>query len=281
MRSLGITHVRLPFGAWCVSGPRSGEPFVGPCLEALDAALDQLDAAGLLVLLDLHGPVGGVNKEAPTGHIDHSWHPEHFDTVASLDVLRVVAERYSSRRCICGLGVANEPSECISAEVLANYYVDAVRTIRQAGMRAGEVAVFLPIFTERRAPDFRRLWECDYAKYEDCVFDVHLYQCFGLSWHILTLGRHFAEARKRAELLESLPACSVTEWSLALPRRCLDGINDEEQMDAWRQFAKAQLEAYDNSATHGWFFWTWKEQHHHSWSFRDCVEMGLLEIGGA
>lgn len=278
MRAAGVTHVRLPFGAWCVAGPRPGEPYVGPCLQALDRALDQLEDAGLMVLLDLHGPVGGVNGEPPTGRQDASWKPECFDAKASLAVLKTVAERYAGRFCVCGLGVANEPAETMAAKDLAQYYEDAIRIIRQAGMRPGQVTVLLPIFTERRAKEFMTLWEEGYPKYQDCAFDLHFYQCFGPTWTMLPLSSHLQKARERAQLLKSLPACSVTEWSLALPAWALRGLSLAEQRQAWKDFAEAQLEAYDSGTTHGWFFWTWKDGNHVTWSMRDCLQEGLLQL---
>eukprot|EP00930_Biecheleria_cincta_P035250 TRINITY_DN24253_c0_g2_i1.p1 TRINITY_DN24253_c0_g2~~TRINITY_DN24253_c0_g2_i1.p1 ORF type:complete len:862 (-),score=170.96 TRINITY_DN24253_c0_g2_i1:171-2735(-) len=279
IRSAGLSHVRLPFGFWCVA-PREGEPYVGPCLEALDRALDMIEDAGLMVLLDLHGTVGGETHEAPCGHSDKNWTRRRWNPKASLEVLRIVAERYAGRRCICGLGVANEPSESIPARDLARYYEAAVSTIRQAGMRAGQVAVFLPIFTERRINEFLQLWKAGYPKYEDVVFDVHFYQCFGLIWNNLPQESHLSQARKRKEALQSLPTCCVSEWSLGLPGWISNTLRrqSEEQLKAFeRQFAEAQLEAYE-SATHGWFFWTWRDSAGRSWNMKRCIDEGVLRV---
>lgn len=75
------------------------------------------------------------------------------------------------RACVCGVGVCNEPATSVPAGVLRKYYEAATETVRLAGMRAGEVTVLLPIFTELRTSDFLDLWEANYPKYEDtaCV----------------------------------------------------------------------------------------------------------------
>lgn len=279
MRAAGLSHVRLPFGFWCVS-PREGEPYVGPCLEALDHALDMIEEAGLMVLLDLHGTVGGESHEAPCGHSDKNWTRRRWDPKASVEVLRIVAERYAGRRCICGLGVANEPSESLPARDLARYYEAAVSTIRQAGMRAGQVAVFLPIFTERRINEFLQLWRAGYPKYEDCVFDVHFYNCFGLIWNNIPQDTHLSMARKRKEILAGLPSCCVSEWSLGLPSWLSSSLSRQSEAhlkDFERQFAEAQLEAYE-SATHGWFFWTWRDSAGRSWNMKRCIDECVLKV---
>mmetsp|Transcript_72002 Transcript_72002/g.134607 ORF Transcript_72002/g.134607 Transcript_72002/m.134607 type:complete len:896 (+) Transcript_72002:75-2762(+) len=279
MRAAGFTHVRLPFGAWCVVGPRPGEQYVGPCLAELDKALEDLEAAGLMVILDLHGPVGGISEGAPSGHKNSAWRTSHWDEKASLEVLRIVAERYSSKHCICGFEVANEPSESLSVSRLADYYEKAVKTVRTAGMAGGDVTVILPIFTERRRGDFIARWEQNYRMYEDCAFDLHLYQCFGLTWKGYRPDGHIKEAQKRKEILEELPACLVGEWSLAATG--LEKLGGSELTDFFRKFADKQLQVYDDSATHGWFFWTWKDSAGTAWCLRDCLEKGIFKVPGA
>lgn len=277
MRAAGVTHVRLPFGAWCIQGPRPGEPYVGPCLEALDKALDLIESEGLRVVLDLHGTVGGENAEAPCGRINPKWKPEDWDPTASLAVVRIVAERYANRISVCGFGVLNEPAECIPAKRLAKYYEDCVQAIRQAGMKAGEVSVVLPIYTEGRLEEFLKLWEANFDKYEDCVFDLHFYQCFGVSWTIRSLQRHLKQALLREQILNALPTCCVSEWSLALPDKAKAGLCEDELQEAYKAFAQNQLTAYE-TATHGWFFWTWKDGAGVEWCLKDALERGLLEI---
>jgi len=277
MREAGFSHVRLPFGAWCVVGPRRGEPYVGPCLEALDSALEQLESAGMRVILDLHGGVGGENSEAPCGRIHGDWRPQCWDRRSSLRVLQIVAERYAGRVCICGFSVANEPAENISAKDLTSYYEAAVRTIRQAGMRAGEVAVLLPIFTERRIGEILDIWEERYPHYEDCVFDLHFYQCFGSAWGMVSRDRHLQLASDRVQCLDQLPTCCVSEWSLALPSGATKGLSEEDCGDLYRRFGQKQVEAYEH-ATHGWFFWTWRDSAGVVWNCRDALARGLLQV---
>eukprot|EP00928_Gymnodinium_smaydae_P079985 TRINITY_DN63798_c0_g1_i1.p1 TRINITY_DN63798_c0_g1~~TRINITY_DN63798_c0_g1_i1.p1 ORF type:complete len:699 (-),score=99.24 TRINITY_DN63798_c0_g1_i1:22-2118(-) len=279
MRKAGLSHVRLPFGYWCIA-PRANEPYVGQCLEALDRAIDMIESAGLFVLLDLHGTVGGESAEAPCGHRDSNWKPQDWNPTASLEILRIVAERYAGRKSICGIGVANEPSEALDVQVLAGYFEAAVDVIRQAGMRAGQVAIFLPIFTERRIGEFMHRWKEAYPKYADCVFDVHFYQCFGPYWTALSEDAHLQQARARKDALQSLPCCCVSEWSLALPEGLERSLSQRSAcylQECQRRFGEAQLEAYE-TATHGWFFWTWRDSAGLPWNMKRCLADGVLKV---
>jgi len=279
IRAGGLTHVRLPIGAWCVAGPRPGEPYVGPCLGDLDRAMDLIEGEGLRVVLDLHGAVGGESGERPCGHEDTGWKAGHWDFQASLAALRTLCERYVGRACVCGVGVCNEPATSVPAGVLRKYYEAATETVRLAGMRAGEVTVLLPIFTELRTSDFLDLWEANYPKYEDCAFDLHLYQCFGPYWNSKSVSGHMAAARERANLLRGMPMCCVSEWSAALPLAVAQDCSEEEFRVVCRKFAQLQLEAYE-TATHGWFFWTWKDSAGIVWDMQRCIEEGLLKVPG-
>lgn len=50
----GLNHVRIPIGYWSVI-PIEGEPFVQGAYEHFGQALDWANAAGLKVMIDLHG----------------------------------------------------------------------------------------------------------------------------------------------------------------------------------------------------------------------------------
>jgi len=50
---------------------------------------------------------------------------------------------------------------------------------------------------------------------------------------------------------------------------------DEFQLSAaYRGFASAQLLSFEKYA--GWFFWTYRTEVTPEWSYRDCVEQGLI-----
>jgi len=61
----GLNHVRLPIGYWSII-PIPGEPYVQGAYEFLGKALDWAQAAGLKVIIDLHG--GKPNNGRPAYH---------------------------------------------------------------------------------------------------------------------------------------------------------------------------------------------------------------------
>jgi len=277
IQAAGLSHVRLPIGAWCVLGPRPGEPFVGPCLEDLDRAMDLIEAEGLRVVLDLRGGVGGQNAERQCGHEQLEWRPRMWDVEACLEALRVLCERYAGRACVCGVGVLGEPSMDIPGAELSRYCEAAVEVVRRAGMRAGEVTVLLPVFPELRAAEVLDLWDASYPRYEDCTFDVHLYQWRGAYWETKSLAGHMQAAAHRATLIGRMPTCCVSEWCLALPKLAMSSAGEDEARDICADFARLQLEAFE-VATHGWFFWTWKDSTGIQRSLRTCLAKGVLKI---
>ena len=113
MRKEGLTHVRLPIAAWNVIGPRPDEPFVGPCLEDLDRALDNIEAAGLMVVLDLHGHTGGISNNPPAGFKNPNWRQSDWDIDTNLEVLRILAERYAERHCVPSKSRMNPRLACL------------------------------------------------------------------------------------------------------------------------------------------------------------------------
>lgn len=54
MAAAGLNHVRIPIGYWSIL-PRDGDPYVQGAYDVLGKALDWAQAAGLKVMIDLHG----------------------------------------------------------------------------------------------------------------------------------------------------------------------------------------------------------------------------------
>merc|ERR1719356_302270 len=98
-----------------------------------------------------------------------------------------------------------------------------------------------------------------------------------MGWGMLTTDMHISSAKGREKLLRSLPACLVGEWSLNLPRQVTEGLNEESLAQLQERFAAAQLDAYE-CATHGWFFWNWKDAAGTPWSMSKCLELRRLQI---
>jgi len=278
IRALGMNAVRVPFGYWVVMGASNEDEFVGPCIEYLDRVVAWCQAHGLQVLLDLHGAPGGESGEKPCGRErkDWCWRDWRFDE--SIAALRTIATRYRGHEAVTGIAVCNEPSETVPAGALCQFYDRAVRTIREAGMPPDEVSIVLPVYRTERLDEIWRLWNRHYdgfARHANVAFDLHLYHCFGPWWQRQSLGTHLRMSKRHRKILRRVPAV-VGEWSLALPPRA-SGDCPQEEDDALRAFAAAQLEAY-GQASHGWFFWNWRDspRQHPGWDAQKCVERHWL-----
>ncbi|CAE8683944.1 unnamed protein product [Polarella glacialis] len=281
IKEMGLNSVRLPFGYWVVMGCRHGEPYQGPAMEYIDRALDWADEVGLQVVLDLHGCPGGESPDAPCGRRlrpKSKWHWTQWRVAESLQALEKLALRYRDRACVTGIQVCNEPSTEIPLEKLCEYYDLAMTTVRRAGMSEDHVAVLLPAFQR----DLREVATAFSARsggrHRNFCFDMHYYHCF--DWYNdLTMGSHLGHIEEHRKELELFPCC-IGEWSMALGRRaskcrCLPA------KEIRAMFAKAQRTTYD-SASHGWFFWNWKDGNGGDWDYRQaCLTDRESLIGAA
>ncbi|CAE7568358.1 exgA [Symbiodinium natans] len=289
----GFNAVRIPFGYWIVTGPAahlamlllrprnshnlaSGELYVGPGLDFLDRALMWCQRLGLQVLLDLHGAPGGESGERPCGRERKDWRWEHWRLDESIEALKIISRRFQGHPAVSGIAVCNEPSEKVPADVLCQFYDEAVRAIR-AYMPPDEVSIMLPVYRTERLDEIWRLWTRafdGFARHANVAFDLHLYHCFGAWWRRQGLGSHLRMTKRHRKILRRVPAV-VGEWSLALPDRALAQSDTKDQ--AYKAFAAAQLDAYGH-ASHGWFFWNWCDSpdHHPGWDARTCIQRHWL-----
>eukprot|EP00747_Dinoflagellata_sp_TGD_P189944 gnl/TRDRNA2_/TRDRNA2_50928_c0_seq1.p1 gnl/TRDRNA2_/TRDRNA2_50928_c0~~gnl/TRDRNA2_/TRDRNA2_50928_c0_seq1.p1 ORF type:complete len:777 (+),score=99.82 gnl/TRDRNA2_/TRDRNA2_50928_c0_seq1:68-2398(+) len=278
IRCMGLNAVRIPFGYWIVLGSSSGDPYLGPAIEYLDRAVAWAEETGIQVLLDLHGAPGGESCDAPCGRRQrpHSrWHWTHWRFEDSLKALDIVVRRYRGSRAVTGIAVCNEPSALVPQDELCAFYERAVDTVRVAGMSAERVTVVLPVF-QRSLCDFADAFarRTAVSPKENVCFELHYYHCFEHSWHGCTMAQHLREVQNHTDELSRYPTV-VGEWSLALGRGARPGRLELRQMRAL--FARAQLAAY-RAASHGWFFWTWRDAAGSEWDWQQSFEDKIFPL---
>ncbi|CAL1143993.1 unnamed protein product [Cladocopium goreaui] len=281
VKAFGLNAVRLPFGYWVITEPRPKEPYIGPALEYVDRAVAWAEELGLQIVLDLHGCPGGESPEAPCGRRqrpESRWHWKHWDFAASLKILQLLAKRYRDRSCVTGIAVCNEPCGVIPGNTLMSYYSKAVDTIRKAGMPESRVAVVLPIFQRPEGEEaFIAKWsKMTQGRHRNVCFDVHCYHCFENQFHGKTFAEQLRAVEENSAMFERYPMVAG-EWALCLGRAtwCTCGNMDEEAVIS--VFGAQQMEAFRN-ASHGSFFWNWKEDpEDKEWNYQVAQEMGLLK----
>lgn len=277
IRDCGLNAVRIPLGYWIVMGPTNGDPYHGPALDYVDRAVNWAEACGLQVVLDLHGCPGGESGEAPCGrrqrpHGTWKWRQWRFNQ--SLEAVRILAERYRSRKCVTGIAVCNEPSPEIPQTVLCRYYDRAVRVVREAGMSPNHVAVLLPVF-QRDEDQFIQCWfSRTGGVHRNICFDVHCYHCFENEFNGKTLAQHLRFTGENAAMLRKYPMV-VGEWSLALGCTTWNTCGKLKEESVYNIFGCTQLEAF-REASHGSFFWNWSERDDVEWNFQKAYAQGCF-----
>jgi len=280
IKACGLNAVRLPFGYWVVTQPRPNEPYAGPALEYIDRAIDWAEECGLQVVLDLHGCPGSESPEAPCGRRqrpESRWHWKHWDFKKSLEILEFLAKRYGSRNCVTGIAVCNEPCGKVPASSLINYYSRAVDRIRQSGMPASRVAVVLPIFQRPEGEDgFIKLWTSKTrGRHRNICFDIHCYHCFENTFNGKSFAQQLRAVEENEEMLKQHPMV-IGEWSLALGVATWCTAGDLPEDSIYSIFAAQQREAF-RAASHGSFFWTWKEvPENKEWNYQEASASGML-----
>jgi len=278
IRDSGLNSVRLPFGYWVVTGPTRKDPYVGPGLEYIDLAVNWAEECGLQIVLDLHGCPGGESGEAPCGFRQregHQWNWRKFRMKESLEVVKVLAQRYRGRQCVTGIGVCNEPSNEIPESRLLAYYEKAVDVVRSAGMPASRVSVVLPCF-QRPEEQFITNWKkLSGRNKRNICFDIHCYHCFENEFNGKTFAQQLRHVQQNQVWLPKYPVV-VGEWSLALGCATWATCGNMSDEEVQRLFGTLQKKAFA-SASHGSFFWNWTEHSENlPWNFQLCHQQGLL-----
>mmetsp|Transcript_10391 Transcript_10391/g.27004 ORF Transcript_10391/g.27004 Transcript_10391/m.27004 type:complete len:566 (+) Transcript_10391:23-1720(+) len=282
MKELGINSVRLPFGYWIVSqepyppGPRN-EYHHGLGLKYMDDAVEWAEKHGITVLLDLHGAPGGNSGAQTAGWNKPEWQPDWFDVDAAVEIISIVAKRYAGRPSVIGIELLNEPEFHGKVEPLVRYYQRAYRAVRDAGMKAEDVAVVICLFRMNHILT-EGWWYYNFhlpgSEFPNLLYDLHLYYAFlpDVLDNTLTLKQVTNEMVHVQAFLMRLTGkpAFVGEWSLQLP---FDGplceerkrLSPDELRELMTTFAQRQARLYGRSSKVGGYYWTWNAPKHERW----------------
>jgi len=265
----GLNAVRLPVGYWALEAPK---PYV-ECARFIDFAMEQAQANGLTVLLDLHGAPGSQNGWMHSGREGAAnWHKDPKNIAQTLRVLEAFAQKYGRHPALFGIELLNEPRGNLPLETLKQFYQDAYARLRPL-LDADKAVVFHDSF---RPLLWKRFMQP--PAYQNVILDLHSYQCFGDDEKKRTAREQLETALQRAELLkemqrDELPVI-VGEWSLALPPRATEGLTPLQADSVKRAYGALQLLNYED--TRGWFYWSYKLLKDSVWDLRNCVNRGWL-----
>ncbi|CAG8888240.1 unnamed protein product [Penicillium egyptiacum] len=302
--SAGMNHVRIPVGYWALKH-LDGDPYVDGQLEYLDQAIGWARAAGLKVMLDLHGAPGsqnGFDNSGKRGPIQ--W--QQGNTVEDTkDALEALAARYQGDGdVVTAIEALNEPSipGGVNQDGLKQYYYDSWGLIRKASQDTTLVLHdgFVP--TES--------WNgfmSESAGVWYVMMDTHHYEVFDSGLLTMDTQTHVSNVCSFAQdhVVTSDKWAIVGEWTGAMTD-CAKYLNgkgigarydgtfassqhvgscegkstgsvaalSEDERSNLRRFIEAQLDAYEKG--NGWVYWTWKTEGAPEWDMQQQIAGGVF-----
>ena len=109
IKSWGFDVARLPFNTTLLQDDAAPDQLRPDAFRWLDRAIDMATAAGVYVILDMHGAPGGQSTDQCTGHSDQNklWDPKNRKRAAFL--WRKIAEHYRLSPTVGAYDLLNEP----------------------------------------------------------------------------------------------------------------------------------------------------------------------------
>ncbi|KAJ5929164.1 CAZyme family GH5 [Penicillium verhagenii] len=301
----GMNHVRIPVGYWALER-LDGDPYVDGQLEYLDRAITWARAAGLKVMVDLHGAPGsqnGFDNSGKRGSIGWQQTPGNIDNTKS--ALRALAKRYAGDTdVVSAIEALNEPSipGGVNEDQLKQYYYDAWGVAREVSQDTTVVLHdgFMP--TESWNGFMSESTGVWYV-----MMDTHHYEVFDSSLLAMDVKAHASNVCNFVDqhVLHSDKWTIVGEWTGAMTDCAkylngkgvgsrYDGSYDgstkigecdgkstgtveglaQSDRDNLRQFIEAQLDAFEKGS--GWLYWTWKTEGAPEWDMQQQIAGGVF-----
>ncbi|THG97588.1 hypothetical protein EW026_g4424 [Hermanssonia centrifuga] len=264
LASIGINTVRLPIGYWSL-GPDfcQGTPYANVADVYQNSwprvlrTINMAEAAGIGVLVDLHGAPGSQNGQQHSGISDGN--TGLFDDPAYINqtmaVLTFLTEQLADVSNVVGIQILNEPQNVPSLE---DFYTTAINTMRQVSSEAARLPLYI-----HDGFDLERFSEYVAARTDFVVQDHHSYFVFTPSDDSEPASQHTSDIQNG--IAATLASASnqqrrnlvVDEFSCALTDQSLQGESDPGETR--REFCTGQMQVYAN-ATAGWSFWAYRKE---------------------
>ena len=303
--SYGINTLRIPIGYWAYNN--TGTPYVTGADEYLEKAIGWARKAGLKVLVDCHGSPGSQNGFDNSGHEGNVDWQSDDNLQASIEVLKTISQKYGAKEyadVVYAIELVNEPISWAQNNFATtqSWAQKAYHAVKAAATNEDLQVIMHDGFMG--PSDWTSVGSSinGDAKVKKAPFaiDVHLYQNQVSSDSTLTQAQHIAMACNwtNSELLPAsskLPVyvgefsaqtniCANPDGSTTAGSSCsVSGcqcsatvnIQDWQQplIDATRQFAEAQMEAFEHGAR-GWFIWAYKAPG--AWGLDNLIRYGAL-----
>ncbi|KAL5393589.1 hypothetical protein PMIN06_007439 [Paraphaeosphaeria minitans] len=296
MAAAGLNHVRIPIGYWSVI-PRDGEPYVQGAYQVLGKALDWAQAAGLKVMIDLHGAAGSQNGFDNSGRYGSvQW--TQGDTVAhTIKVLNKIRDDHASHPAVSAIELLNEPmGPSLDMNTVKQFYMDGWGNLKDSQVAVAFHEAFIGVTS----------WNDWGAGMANLLLDTHHYEVFNVDQLSMSPDDHVQLACNFGGQMASNNKPTISgEWTGGITdcAKWLNGKNKGARYDGTFEnanaigscagkfsgsvanlssddksnigrFIEAQLEGYEKGA--GWIFWTWKTEGAPEWDMQDLMANGLF-----
>ena len=208
----GLNHVRIPIGYWAVA-PLNGDPYVQGQLPVLDKAIGWARAAGLKVMIDLHGAPGSQNGFDNSGRYGPINWQQGSTLSQTLDAIKGLAKRYASASdVVTSIQLVNEPLPAPGGSFLDNtkrFYQDGYHAIR--AINSETVVVISDAF---QGTGYWQGFLSPETGATHVMLDIHEYQIFDAGAIGLSPNQHVSTACGASGQLKGLDKWTVVgEWT--------------------------------------------------------------------
>jgi aryl-phospho-beta-D-glucosidase BglC (GH1 family) len=241
MAANGVNHIRIPMGYWDMV---QSYPYVFGGAQYIDKGIEWAQKYGMTVLVDLHGAPGSQNGQDHSGHSGAINWSDPANVALTVDVLDMMAARWSREENVWGFELLNEPHYSLSYELLTEFYRDAYNAIRKHSDSTHVVINSLYGPHDWTASVFPE------PEYRNAVLDLHLYTVWS---GFTTIEETIAEGERWADDIRSLtPYYPVIVGEMSLGSG-LSTYTAENRQD----FADAEMTSFEQNAL-GFIFWSEK-----------------------
>jgi glucan 1,3-beta-glucosidase len=292
-----MNHVRIPIGYWSVIA-NEGEPFVQGAYDVFGQALDWAQAAGLKVMIDLHGAPGSQNGFDNSGRYGPVQWTQGDTVTQTKNVLNKIRDDHAAHPAVAAIELLNEPLGSVCGmDTVRQFYMDGWGNLENSNF----AITFHDAFTGVTS------WNSWGSGMWNLMLDTHHYEIFDQGALSMDPGAHIGTACSFGRQMASNNKWTISgEWAGAMTD-CAQWLNgygkgarfdgslagsayvgscaglstgsvsqlSAQQQQDMTKFVEAQMDAFESAA--GWIFWTWKTEGAPGWDMQDMLNNGIFQ----
>ncbi|EUC34116.1 glycoside hydrolase family 5 protein [Bipolaris zeicola 26-R-13] len=296
MAAAGLNMVRIPIGWWSVL-PRDDMPYIAGAYDKFGEALDWAGAAGLKVMIDLHGAPESQNGFDNSGKRGSVGWTQGDSVDYTKKVLNKLRDDHASHPAVAAIQLLNEPlGPALDMNTVRQFYMDGWGNLRDSGVAVTFHDAFQGVTS----------WNQWGSGMWNLLLDTHHYEIFDNSAVAMSVDDHVKTACGFGKQMASTGKWTISgEWTGAMTDctkwlngkdkgarydGTLDGSSkvgscdgkytgtvanlSEDYKTGMRRYIEAQLDGFEMAS--GWIFWTWKTESSPEWDMKALLANGVF-----